>query len=407
MAWTIEVINPATSASTDITNKVRAIQADSQLGEESAQISLECYGITTNYKLYFINISEGGTLKYGGVIINQSESGTAKLKWVTLKCADWSHLMNWRIIAEIYSSQNFSDILVDVITKGVSEFTTTNVTAYALSIDNLDFRYIYVKDAVNKLFEHAYDWYWYVDENKDLHSFYQYETEAAAFEYSLGSYNFFEGSLSVEYVGDKVANRLWLVGSRQADTNFIDQYFPTDGVQTHFTLSYEPNYTVISLDTGGGYVVQDSCLEKNDDGLQDFLIDKQGKVVYAPTYTSPPATGTLKVHYRPTRQLIDYYENYPNQVTTGLLIESVVKDKDVTDRAQAIRIGKALIKKKSNERRIVKLDTDIEIKIGEKRAINVVTGDWNIVGNFVVKSVNTSVILPDIVRRTVTLEELI
>jgi hypothetical protein len=260
-------------------------------------------------------------------------------------------------------------------------------------------------DAIGKTFEHAYNYYWYVDETLDAHMFYQFETTGA----TITESGVLSGSLKVEYEGDQTANRIWIVGAKQVGSTFLYEYFTGDGNNRRFLMPYEPNYTDIYLDTGGGYVLKTSALEQNDNGGYDFLINKKQKLIMIPDNVGTPWTGAIKVKYKPTIQLIDYYEN-PGEAATYGLIEKVVRNKDITDKLTSVKFGRSEIKRKSATKRKVSFATRTERQIGTKHTVDITTvvqkGTWSISGDFVVTNVTMNTNMTDIVY-TVELEELI
>ncbi len=416
MAWTTEIFNPSNGQTIGVTERVLQVTTDEKLNSESNTFTVSCKNINEVHKFHHITIKKDGVPRYSGLILNQRDE-MAGYKLTQFKCFDWSFICNIRVVAEKYLSTDAYQGRPDLILKHMfgkyaPELTTNNVDECTTTIEKLDLPYIYLMEAVKKVMKFLPGWYWYADASKDIHFFKGYESNGVTFGPDAnGKYNFSVNSLTCDYIGDKAANRIWIVGPEQADPNTIDEYFEGDGVRRYFPLSYKPNYTKVYV----GGVLKQSNLESNDDGNQDFLINKNEKVVYNPDYRSP-FTGQHRINYRPSKQVIDFFENYPNRVETGLLIERVVKNKDIKDREEARQYGKAEIKRESSDKRIVNLITREDVSIGQRCSINVVINDiergsWNIVGNFLVTSVSTSITrketLTDEIFRSVELEEIV
>jgi hypothetical protein len=208
-------------------------------------------------------------------------------------------------------------------------------------------------------------------------------------------------SLNIDYVGDMVANRVWVVGTKQASPNYIEQYFTGDGQQRYFSLAYEPNFTDIYVNG----VLKNSKIEANDDGGQDFLINKTNKVIYIPANIATPFTGTIKVKYKPTKQVIDYFENATNIKKFGLY-EKVIKNKNITDKQSARQYGKAEINRVSKPSKNLTFTSRSEFKIGERCLVDIQQGLWNIQGYYLVTAVRTQIEIDDTTWQ-VTLREMI
>lgn len=415
MAWTVEIYNPSTGVTTNITNNVFSISSNEKLDNENNTFKVTCKNITDNLKLKQITIKKNGAARFSGLILNQTDSDKG-IKITDLDCVDWSYLFNIRIIAKTYlASDSFGGnpelIFKNMISITIPELTFTNVKPTTNIVDSLQFVYISMMEATKKLFDFTYDRHWYVDANKDVHAFNGYENNGVTFQNDGSGYNFARESLSISYVGEQVANKVYIVGSKQSASNYSDEYFTADGVQRYFKLTREPNYSEVYLNTGSGYVLKDSKIESNKDGTEDFLINKKEKYFYIPSNIATPFTGTIKFHYRPTIQIIDNFENTASKNQIGLLIEKVIKNKDITDRLSARQYGQAEIKRKSVEKRIIRLSTMEDVRIGQRCAVIINDGGWNITGNFLVKSVSKTIgateEYADIEVNSIEMEELI
>lgn len=412
MSWTVEIYDQTTDIIYDVTDRTLQITADERIDSENNTFKVTCKLIDLVHKFNTITIKKAGVTKYAGFIITQTDADK-QVKITTFQCYDYSYIFNNRIIPETYvptdSFLGRPDLIIkDLVSKHAPELTTTNVDACSTILDRMQFTYILMSEAMSKIMENIPTFHYYVDAVKDVHFFENYETDGVTFgpDVVTGDYNFVNGTLTVDYVGDEQVNRLWIIGNKQADANYIDQYYTGDGNQRYFLLAYEPNFTEIYLDG----VLMDSGIETNNDGAQDFLISKTDKLFYIPSNITTPFTGTIRAHYRPTKQPIDYYENAPNINTYGLY-EKVIKNNDITDRLTARQYAKAQVKYRSNARRIVSLDTREDVAIGQRCYVNInvtdaVKGNWNVIGYFMVTSVSTNITSVDEVN-SIRLEEIL
>jgi hypothetical protein len=406
--WNIEIYNPVTTLTVDIALNTVSIAVDEKLDNEMNTFKLTCKHLNGYFKFNRITIKENNTLRYSGIILNQSDRDGGGIKITDLECIDWAYLLSNRVIREIFSSSDVYQgrpdlILKYLIPKYASEITTNNIRDCYSVIDTLQFPYVYFLDAMKDMLDHLNDWHWYIDYDKDMHFFKGHEKEGIIFakDSNTSKYNFLNESLTVNYKGDAVANRIWIIGAKQASPQFIEQFFTGDGSQRYFTLAYDPNYTEVYVNN----VLKKSKLENNDDGTQDFLINKKERVVYIPSNIITPFTGTIKVKYRPSVQVIDYFENIPSIEQYGL-IERTVKNKNITDKLSARKFGKAEIKRVSKDKRIVSFATREKVALGERCRMYVKETDWDIDGYFLVTSVSTAITAKDELR-SIEMEEII
>lgn len=407
MAWTYEIYDPLTATTYDITNRTLELRATEKLDAETNEFKVICKNINLVHKFHTMTVKKDGVIKYAGYIIIQEDSDKG-YKLTQFSCFDWTYIFSNRIVAETYeSTDGFAGrpdlIIKDMIATAAPELTVTNVDVCDVTaIEYLQFPYVQLMEAIAKVTDYIPGWHFYVDAEKDVHLFNNYESDGVTFgPDGNGNYNFSIKSLKVQYIGDRQVNKLWIIGAKQAQAAYIEQFYTGDGEQRYFSLAYEPNFTEIYLDG----VLKDSLLESNDDGAQDFLINKQQKVFFIPNNIVTPFTGTIKARYRPTKQVIDFFEN-PTSIATYGLYEKVVKNKDITDKLSARQFGKAEIRRKAAQKRIVQLTTREQVSIGQRCELDIVADTWNIAGYFVVLSVDTSVTLADEVR-SVTLEEIV
>ena len=285
-------------------------------------ISISGFNISRNLKYATLNFYKAyPTLFAIGQVTDQQEADEGSLKAVSLKCSDNAFYLKKRVVAERFGSDDIYQGRPDLILKYllgryVPELTTNAVQECKEVIDELYLEYIYMSEVMNRIMKHLADWHWYVDGENDLHFFKDFESVGEKFGKVGEQYNFRISSLNVSYQGEEGANRIWIVGAKQASPDFIDQYFTSDGVQRFFPLAYLPNYAEITLD--GGEPLKWKLL-KNDDGNQDFLIDKEGKVLSIPGNINQIPAGQIRIHYRPTVQVVDYFEDPKSIKAHGLL----------------------------------------------------------------------------------------
>lgn len=402
MSWLIEIYDQKLGQTFDITSRTLSINVNSQLGKQTSEFSLECKDIDSVHYLNEIKIYKDSVLKYAGIIVNQEDYQSGTKKFTSFKCVDWSYILHYRIIAKQYTEEDNTQgkpdlIIKDIVNIKASEFTTNNVKECSNIIQLLRLRYETVFDSLNKLTDFLTDWYWYVDENKDIHFFQNYEEEGPVFDESL---NILVDTTRVSYETEELANRVWVLGAKQASSQYKKEYFTGDGQSRIYKLGYEPNYTEAYINGNPANIK----LESNDDGQQDFLINKKQKVIYRPDYKSPIANGDIvKFRYRPTVEIVDFFEA-PDSINTYGLYERAIKNRDLTDKLEARKFGRAALKRTSTIKRYLSFSTREEVKIGQK--VNVKMPSWNIDSDWLVVGVSTSITPADMIH-SVELKEVV
>jgi hypothetical protein len=396
MAWTVELYDPITTNTYDITDRVLKIATQETLDKYVTQFKLMCHSITNAHLFHYITIYKDAVSYLTGIVITQNDSdgGGVNVKFTEFVCEDWGYLLTKRMVAKTYTSDDAylgrpDLILKNIISMHLPEFTTNNIQICNSTLDKTKFDYIPVKEAFETIFQQLdYNWHWYIDKDKDVHTFYKYETTGMTFH----KQNINVKTLSVNYMGQDHINTLWVIGKKQASANYIDEFFTLDGSKRHFLLAYEPNYYKTYVNVGAGYVEKNVKLEENNDKAQDFLINKANKLLFIPDNIATPPTGTLKIHYRPTKQFIDKYENQTDVSKYGLL-EKVVKNNNITDKIEARRYGKSEVKKGSSIIRKVSFESSYatNLKLGQNCTIYINEALWDIDGQFLVTSISREI----------------
>ncbi|MCG8482343.1 MAG: hypothetical protein MJA31_03465, partial [Clostridia bacterium] len=280
-------------------------------------------------------------------------------------------------------------IIKDIVNQAASEFTTNHVKECNNIIQLLRLRYETVFDSLNKIIDYLTDWYIYVDQDKDIHFFQHYEEVGTVFDEST---NIIVDTAKIDYETEELTNRVWILGAKQASSNYEEEYFVGDGKSKIYKIAYEPNDTEAFVNDNPVNI----NIKSKDDGQQDFLIDKKEKVIYRPDYKSPIDNGvTIKFKYKPTIEIVDFFEA-PNSINNYGLYERVIKNKDITDKLEARKYGRAALKRTSEIKRLLCFSTREEIKIGQK--VNVRMPLWDIDSEWLVTSVQTSITPSDVIH---------
>ncbi len=392
MVYTASIYNPVTAQTYDITSRLQKVTTGFALDSEVSSLTLSCHNIENVHIFEQLTLKKNGADYFKGVIQNQEDFDHG-LKETTFDAADFGWMLQKRIVTERYmssdSKQGRPDLIIkDLIAKYVPEITTNNVDACFTILDKLDVVYVTADKALSMIMDSLTGWHWYIDSAKDMHLFQNFEVDGPAFQKNVatGKYNFMFNTLNVRYEGYDHANRVWIVGRKQASPTFIHEYFTGDGTKRYFILAYEPNEVEIYV----GGVLKDSSLEANDNGNRDFLINKSQQIIYIPPYRSPYTTAAngIDVKYKPTVQFVDKYENYADIQARGVY-ESVLKNQDIKDKMAARAYGKAEVNRASKLRRIVYFNTQTLVVLGQRCKLTIVEPGqgWDVQGYFLVTNI--------------------
>lgn len=391
MAYQFLIYDYSITTSIDISARTLSAEIVKTLDSGITTFKLECRAITDTHLFDKMTIKDGGVTIMEGIIVSQSDKtgGNFMEKRTTFSCQDWGYFFLKRVAAEIYEGQTASYILTDIIAKYATEFTGTNIDTSEAVITEVNLQYVTLKDAVEYILGMSSDWHYYIDNDKDFHFFYVYDSDGNTITHA----DLLSGALAVDYSGIDHYNRVWLVGIKQADANAIDVYYTSDGTQRYFgPLPYDPSDMSIFLTPSGLPEYEFTIAEESqDDGSSyEMLYNADKKIFYFPAYKNPASfAGAVRVNFKPIRQYIDYYEN-TDDIDTYSLMEKAIKNTTVTDKIEARKYGQNEVKKSSVVKRKVKFDSDTAnakaLEIGQKCAVNINTGSWNITGDFLVKA---------------------
>lgn len=388
----------------DITQSTMGLTMNEHLDRDITTFSINCKNLYETHLFNHLTVLKDGNTILTGETLEQEDSDGGKLnfKVSNITGEDWGRILNERVVSEFYikgdARQGRPDlILKHLFAKYAPEFSLNNVRQCDVVIDELEFKYCSLKEAIETIMDLLFDWHWYIDPSKDFHFFYRYESNGELF----GIHNIDIKSLRNVSSGIDHCNRIWLVGRKAAAPQRIDMFYNYDGSQRYFSLPFEP----VDLKIYVNDLPVDISLEANDNGNRSFLYNKAKKVFYIPTYKSVPATGRIKASFNPVKQFIDYYEN-PQDIKKNGLKEKAVLNSAIVDKIEARRYGMAEVKKRSSSRRKISFRANsANVKIGQRCSVNIQTEFWDITGYFLVKNVKTN-IAPQGVFKQFELEEI-
>lgn len=373
----------------NITNKVLSISIDREINSGIVGFSLETKNIGSVVIFKNIEIKKNGTTIVKGIVVDQTDKGadTNKIAFSSLQCQDFGYLLTKRIISETYKNSSISTVLKDVLNKKAPELTTTAIQSNTTKV-NLKFVYQTLKDVLDSLFDIDSRWNYYIDGQNGVHFFEDYESIGP----TITASKIQPTSLSINYDGVEHFNRVWIVGRKQPSATTTEIPYTLNGTQTDFgPLPYEPyNFRAYFKPSGLPEYELNFVEEGQDSAEADGTFNSARRTFRI----SPAKTGSLRVTFRPMKQVVEYFENTPNIETNGLM-EKAVTNVDVVDRLEARRYGQAEVNYSSKILKTISFTSIhpdvLDIELGQLVPIDIVSGVWNLSGNYLISKINKSI----------------
>lgn len=290
-----------------------------------------------------ITLEENGTKIFGGVIveINEVVEGGVLLGY-HVRCKDYSHFLDRRLVTKSYSSQSAHAIFLDVISTFTSGFTTTAVSLLGPTVESMKFNYEQVTRCLTKLADHI-GWDWYVDPDKDLH-FFSTELNDAPFELTDTNGSYIWNTLELNQTILQVKNVVFVRGGEYKRTieeaDAIDDYRAGTGQKT-FPLAYKYDDITVELN---GLVQTIGTDQQTDPDTVDLLYNFNEKFI---TFSSALSSGDRVVVYGDAFIPIIASARHQASVTAYGTYEVAVVDKNIESVSEAQNRAKAELKKYS------------------------------------------------------------
>jgi hypothetical protein len=286
-----------------------------------------------------ITILYGGTKTFEGVAVEISEKiKGGVLIGYQIKCKDWTHTLDKKLVVKSYSSQTAAAIVQNIITTYCPGFTTNNVVA-PVTVGSIKFNYEQVSKCLQQLADLVnYDWY--VDYDKDIH-FFSEEAYTAPFNLDDTSGNYKFGSLEINKNILQVKNAIYVRGGEKKETSAHSYPFLADGQQTTFTLPYQLDELIVKKGGTSQTIGTDfqtdpatvDCLYNFNEGMVKFREDNK------------PASGvTVEFTGKAWIPIIKLVRDNDSIATYGEYQFAVI-DKSIETDQEAIDRGRAALRK--------------------------------------------------------------
>jgi hypothetical protein len=362
------------SGSVNVTNKTKSARLSRSLGEAST-LELDCVGLADNYVMDDVTLTVDGVVHFRGTVKEQEEYKSEGSRFTKIKCLDGTDKLHRRMVAEVYTNQTAKQILLDLITRYASWVNTSLVNDIGGTLETVQFNYNTLTEAIQKLADTT-GAYWYLDADNKLH-FFDVQDGLASINYdatlsgtAVGSV--IKDSFTLRTSAVDLINRIWVIGAKSASATYTEQFWTGDGNNSVFNLAYEPNYVEV-FENGVARTIE---VDKGGTSTKDYTYNKQNKVL---TRVAGALTSgvLLRFRYRPTVQIIDYFED-PGSVSSFGLYEKAIRDKKITDKAAARKRGRAALKKSKGLIRYPSFSTrSWQVGAGQLTTVNVPSFGFN------------------------------
>lgn len=346
-----------------IKSKTQSMQLSKSLGDSSATLDLDCINLTNVHIMDSITLTIDGNVRFAGVVKNQSDTLTGTTKTSSLTCVDNTDKLQRFLIATTYTSQTAKQIIQNVFSTYASWVNTSLVKDIGGTISSINFDYDNLSAVVDKLADIS-GAYWYLDSNNYLH-FFADNDGAASINYNSTS-NMLAESVNIDYEAQELANRVYVIGARDASPTTIDNFFTGDGNNQIWVTSNTVNSPTvtengvsktISADTGGT-------------PSTDYVYNKQDRTLKR-VAGAASAGVVIKITYKPTVQIIDYFEDAPSVKKYGVYA-TALRDQKIKTKDAARKRGREYLKTSATVTKRLTWDSrDWTVEPGQQTTITV------------------------------------
>lgn len=337
---------------------------------------------------------------YAGVIIaiDQALEGHTIVNF-TVRCKDYTHTMDRRLVRERYESTNLKAIIDDLIyryTEG--EFTTDAVEGSTIAVGSVSFNDIRLSDCLEKLAKLT-GYSWYVGYDKDVH-FFKKNSEVAPFSLSDTSENFIYDSLIVRSDFSQIRNRVKVTGG-EAISDARTEKLAGDGERDTFPLANKfSDLPTVTVDGVPVYVGVD-FLQKDEDYAvmwsfqQKYLRFTTGNIPGAPT----SGETNIEVSGTPLRPIVVQRGDSVSIGKYGVYEHAIVND-SVRSRDEALQLALTDLQRYADSVRGGSFETYTPgLKSGQ--TIQITSSFRGISETFLIQAVRFTMITPETYKWTV------
>ena len=338
--------NSATgSFSVDLPNRNGENKNKFQVGDEVTVYADSSGNAFENLFDITFDITFGSAVKIGVFVLEDINfTGQGENEIMTLRGRDYGAvLQDVTIEPTVYTNQEISLIVKDIIANELPGVSTTNVDVTSVTLTRKRYNHTNVYDAIKELAELA-DYYMYIDNNKGL-NFKSKNTISSGV--TLNNTNVTAAQFTVSEQG--MVNSIWVYGDRQL-FQVPRESFTGDGAGSVFTLNYKPHNTLVGVSGTSkiGGVFQN--INTPTSGVQ-YLVDYENKKIIFVSGTDagnnvPGSLVNITVDYSRTTPIVKFGEDDGSIQAHGRK-EEVIIDRNIQDPTTATDIATKTLALKS------------------------------------------------------------
>lgn len=239
---------------------------------------------------------------FGGVITRRSDVSPihGSLNY-SVECADYTRVLDQKLVAETYENMMVDDIIADIITNYAPAGFTFNQVVCSQTVAYIQFQYLAVSECIKRLADiTGFDWY--VDYDMDIY-FQTPSANAAPITVTDGGGTHVMGSLVIRRDNSQLRTSIIVRGGEYLGTEFTSSA-EADGKDVIFRLPYK--YSDFKIRKNG--VRQTVGIDYIDDPVDfDVLHNFGEKLVRWRSDNKPAAGATLSYAGKPHLPVITRY----------------------------------------------------------------------------------------------------
>ena len=256
-----------------------------------------------------VEVLDGTDIIFAGVLITVEETIKGALLKYRVKCKDWTHYLDRKLVTERYESKTVNEIIADINTNYLDGFTVTNVDC-GIEIDSIAFNKISVSKCIELLAKQV-NYSWYVDYEKDIH-FFTKNKELSEFNLTDDNGKYIFDSLKIKDDLSQMRNRVIIRGG-DMEGNSRTENFVGDGTKKTFALGHKFEGTPTVTVNGVAQTVGIDFLDEDTD--YDCLWNYNEK--YVRFVTAPGDTLAIVISGIPLIPIIVQVEDAESIVEFG------------------------------------------------------------------------------------------
>ena len=344
-----------------------------------------------------VQIYNGSTLLFGGVVLSTAETVKGLLKYFQVNCKDWTELLDGPLCVAAYSSQTVGYIINDLLTNfAPAGVTMVNVDG-SQTINAATFNYVTLSQALTQLANALPGYDWFIDYAKDIH-FFQSSANPAPFGLDDSSGNFNYGTLEFDADISQIKNQVVVRGGTVTGASITNTQV-SDGSASR--LIYYVGYNLTSLVVGHALAASPTVfttLNVGKDGIDnpasfDCLYNPNLGLLRFPT--AYPTGDVVQTSGIPQYPLLTILTDPISLAAYGQK-EFLIYDKNMTDKQQSIIRAQAELAKNSMPNYTGQFVTFKDgLQVGQNLSINIPSR--SLVGTYKIQQIDIAMRTPSAV----------